>query len=193
MTPSVSLTRRPTRVLRCRAVRRADTAPPTESACWGTRTGRSLATSRSKLRESRKPIEDVADSTEPSLPVMFSGYGPLLPSIMLPNLTTQRLSIDHVDAAHAPLLAEFFRRNDAHLARWEPPRPKGICTTDFWKPNARGRLMTTAAVWSPRRAVPRRRSVAGHWPHQLHANRPRAVSTVRPRLRHGRLDSSAAA
>ena len=52
---------------------------------------------------------------------------------MLPNLTTQRLAIDHVDAVHAPLLAEFFRRNDAHLARWDPPRPKGICTTSFWE------------------------------------------------------------
>lgn len=52
---------------------------------------------------------------------------------MLPTLETPRLTIEHISAAHAPLLAEFFRRNDAHLARWDPPRPRGICSASFWK------------------------------------------------------------
>jgi ribosomal-protein-alanine N-acetyltransferase len=52
---------------------------------------------------------------------------------MLPTLETPRLTIEHIGAAHAPLLAEFFRRNDAHLARWDPPRPAGIYSATFWE------------------------------------------------------------
>jgi ribosomal-protein-alanine N-acetyltransferase len=52
---------------------------------------------------------------------------------MSPTLSTPRLTIEPVGAAHAPLLAEFFRRNDAHLARWDPPRPAGICSATFWE------------------------------------------------------------
>ena len=33
---------------------------------------------------------------------------------------------------HAPLIADFFRRNDAHLKPWDPPRPDGIFSTGFW-------------------------------------------------------------
>ena len=52
---------------------------------------------------------------------------------MLPALATARLTIEHVSVAHAPLLADFFVRNDAHLARWDPPRPPGIRTLEFWQ------------------------------------------------------------
>ena len=52
---------------------------------------------------------------------------------MLPTLETPRLTLEHVHAAHAPLLADFFARNDAHLARWDPPRPVGIRTASFWE------------------------------------------------------------
>lgn len=52
---------------------------------------------------------------------------------MLPTLATDRLTIEHIEASHAPLLAEFFRRNEAHLARWDPPRPAGIRGTGFWE------------------------------------------------------------
>ena len=52
---------------------------------------------------------------------------------MLPTLETPRLTIAPVSAAHASLLAEFFQRNDAHLARWDPPRPAAIRTASFWE------------------------------------------------------------
>lgn len=52
---------------------------------------------------------------------------------MLPTLDTPRLTIEHVGVAHAPQLAEFFRRNDAHLAPWDPPRPAGIRSASFWQ------------------------------------------------------------
>jgi ribosomal-protein-alanine N-acetyltransferase len=34
---------------------------------------------------------------------------------------------------HAEALAEFFHRNDRHLAPWDPPRPAGIKQVDFWR------------------------------------------------------------
>ena len=52
---------------------------------------------------------------------------------MLPTLVTARLTIEHVQSRHAPLLGEFFLRNEAHLARWDPPRPAGIGTAEFWQ------------------------------------------------------------
>ncbi|MGH6609979.1 MAG: GNAT family N-acetyltransferase, partial [Burkholderiaceae bacterium] len=48
-------------------------------------------------------------------------------------LRTPRLTVEQVAAVHAPLLADFFRHNDAHLARWDPPRPAGIQTLEFWQ------------------------------------------------------------
>lgn len=52
---------------------------------------------------------------------------------MMPTLDTPRLTLEHISVAHAPLLAEFFSRNDARLARWDPPRPAGICSTRYWR------------------------------------------------------------
>ena len=52
---------------------------------------------------------------------------------MLPTLETSRLTIEPIGVAHAPLLAEFFRRNDAHLAPWDPPRPASVCSSSFWE------------------------------------------------------------
>jgi ribosomal-protein-alanine N-acetyltransferase len=52
---------------------------------------------------------------------------------MLPMLTTPRLRLDHMAPAHADALADFFRRNDRHLAPWDPPRPAGIMQTAFWR------------------------------------------------------------
>lgn len=52
---------------------------------------------------------------------------------MLPTLISPRLTIEHVAAGHAPGLVDFFRRNEAHLARWDPPRPTGIRTHEFWQ------------------------------------------------------------
>lgn len=51
---------------------------------------------------------------------------------MLPTLTTARLIVEHMAPGHAEALADFFRRNDQHLAPWDPPRPAGITEPDFW-------------------------------------------------------------
>jgi ribosomal-protein-alanine N-acetyltransferase len=52
---------------------------------------------------------------------------------MPPALETPRLTIEPIRVSHAPLLAEFFRRNDAHLAPWDPPRPAGVYSASFWE------------------------------------------------------------
>ncbi|MEP6607635.1 MAG: GNAT family N-acetyltransferase [Burkholderiaceae bacterium] len=52
---------------------------------------------------------------------------------MLPTLASPRLVIEHLTPSHAAQLAEFFRRNERHLAPWDPPRPDGIDGVDFWK------------------------------------------------------------
>ncbi|MGZ8993512.1 MAG: GNAT family N-acetyltransferase [Burkholderiaceae bacterium] len=52
---------------------------------------------------------------------------------MPPTLETPRLTIEPIDVSHASLLAEFFQRNDAHLAPWDPPRPAGVCSASFWE------------------------------------------------------------
>jgi ribosomal-protein-alanine N-acetyltransferase len=51
---------------------------------------------------------------------------------MLPTLSTERLRLVHMEAGHARLLADFFRRNEHHLAPWDPPRPSDIVQTEFW-------------------------------------------------------------
>lgn len=51
---------------------------------------------------------------------------------MLPILRTQRLQMVHMEPGHAQQLADFFRRNERHLAPWDPPRPSGIMQTEFW-------------------------------------------------------------
>ena len=54
----------------------------------------------------------------------------------LARLTTAQLVIEPMASKHAPLLAEFFRRNDAHLRPWDPPRPRRIAEVDFWEAEA---------------------------------------------------------
>ena len=51
---------------------------------------------------------------------------------MLPTLITPRLIVEHMAPGHAEALADFFRRNDQHLAPWDPPRPAGIMEPAFW-------------------------------------------------------------
>ena len=53
---------------------------------------------------------------------------------MLPTLTTARLSVEHMAPGQAQPLADFFRRNERHLAPWDPPRPAGIMEAEFWLP-----------------------------------------------------------
>lgn len=52
---------------------------------------------------------------------------------MLPTLNTPRLAVEHMAPGHATELAEFFRRNEQHLAPWDPPRPAGIMEGEFWQ------------------------------------------------------------
>lgn len=52
---------------------------------------------------------------------------------MLPTLTTERLVIAHVRPGHGAALADFFRRNETHLARWDPPRPAGVFDAAWWE------------------------------------------------------------
>ena len=52
---------------------------------------------------------------------------------MLPTLNTPRLTVEHVAPGHAGALAAFFRRNERHLAPWDPPRPAGILESEFWQ------------------------------------------------------------
>ena len=51
---------------------------------------------------------------------------------MLPTLTTSRLIVEHMAPGHAEALADFFQRNEQHLAPWDPPRPAGIMEPAFW-------------------------------------------------------------
>jgi [ribosomal protein S5]-alanine N-acetyltransferase len=51
---------------------------------------------------------------------------------MLPILSTPRLIAEHMAPGHAEALADFFRRNEQHLAPWDPPRPAGITEPEFW-------------------------------------------------------------
>lgn len=51
---------------------------------------------------------------------------------MLPALNTTRLIVEHMAPGHAEALADFFRRNEQHLAPWDPPRPAAITTPEFW-------------------------------------------------------------
>jgi ribosomal-protein-alanine N-acetyltransferase len=51
---------------------------------------------------------------------------------MLPTLSTPRLAVEHMAPGHAEALAEFFLRNERHLAPWDPPRPAGVRETKFW-------------------------------------------------------------
>lgn len=52
---------------------------------------------------------------------------------MLPSLNTPRLTVEHIAPGHAAALAAFFRRNERHLAPWDPPRPAGIMEPEFWQ------------------------------------------------------------
>jgi ribosomal-protein-alanine N-acetyltransferase len=52
------------------------------------------------------------------------------------TLTTPRLTLQMMAPAHATGLAAFFRRNEARLRPWDPPRPSGILEVPFWEAEA---------------------------------------------------------
>lgn len=49
------------------------------------------------------------------------------------TLSTARLRLQHMAPEHADALAAFFRRNERHLAPWDPPRPAGVMQVEFWQ------------------------------------------------------------
>ena len=44
--------------------------------------------------------------------------------------------IEPMAPSHAALLAAFFRRNEAHMRPWDPPRPGSITQPGFWEDEA---------------------------------------------------------
>lgn len=48
-------------------------------------------------------------------------------------LTTERLELLLLDPEDAPRVVAYVRRNESHLASWEPPRPQGFATEPFWR------------------------------------------------------------
>jgi len=52
------------------------------------------------------------------------------------TLSTPRLRLETMNPVHAAGLAAFFVRNEAHLKRWDPPRPPGIREPAFWTAEA---------------------------------------------------------
>ena len=53
--------------------------------------------------------------------------------VELPQLVTERLRLAHVRPTMARSFAEFMVRNEAHLRRWDPPRPAGAGTAAHWR------------------------------------------------------------
>jgi len=49
---------------------------------------------------------------------------------------TTRLVLELMAPSHAAMLAEFFRRNEAHLRPWDPPRPRRISNPGYWEAEA---------------------------------------------------------
>jgi ribosomal-protein-alanine N-acetyltransferase len=49
-----------------------------------------------------------------------------------PRIDTPRLSLRMLVPDDAPRVLDYFRRNQDHLHRWEPPRPPNFHTIDYW-------------------------------------------------------------
>lgn len=50
-----------------------------------------------------------------------------------PQLVTDRLLVTLLPVQAAPRMLAFAVDNEPHLARWEPPRPEGYFTVDYWR------------------------------------------------------------
>lgn len=53
----------------------------------------------------------------------------------VPRLHTSRLLLTLPTAAAASQVADYFLRNQDHLAPWDPTRPEGFATEAFWRVN----------------------------------------------------------
>lgn len=49
------------------------------------------------------------------------------------RLSTERLTLLQASPEHADHAVEFVKRNQAHLAAWEPQTPPGFYTRDYWE------------------------------------------------------------
>jgi ribosomal-protein-alanine N-acetyltransferase len=54
------------------------------------------------------------------------------PPTTFATIETARLRLELAAPEHAQALAAFMRANDAHFARWDPPRPAGFHTAEYW-------------------------------------------------------------
>ena len=55
-----------------------------------------------------------------------------MPAMDLPQLQTDRLVLRPAEPAMAQAHADFMRRNRAHFARWDPPRPADVESAEGW-------------------------------------------------------------
>ncbi len=53
-------------------------------------------------------------------------------SAALPEWTTTRLRIAHVQPGYEAETVDFFERNRRHFSRWDPPAPPDFYSTAFW-------------------------------------------------------------
>lgn len=51
----------------------------------------------------------------------------------LPLLTTARTCLTVLTPDHAPLILDYYLRNRSHLEPWEPLRPTGFYTLNYWQ------------------------------------------------------------
>ena len=51
----------------------------------------------------------------------------------IPRLLTPRLLLTLPTADEAGPVTAYFQRNQAHLGPWDPPRPEGFLTREFWR------------------------------------------------------------
>jgi ribosomal-protein-alanine N-acetyltransferase len=54
-------------------------------------------------------------------------------AVQLPELVTPRVRLVHVQPSMARAFAQFMTRNEAHLQRWDPPRPPDVGTALHWR------------------------------------------------------------
>lgn len=54
------------------------------------------------------------------------------PELCFP-LFTERLVLDMPDASSAKAVSDYYARNREHHAPWDPPRPKGFYSADYWR------------------------------------------------------------
>jgi ribosomal-protein-alanine N-acetyltransferase len=64
-------------------------------------------------------------------------------------IESSRLRLSLLDAEDAPRVSAYFQRNREHFAAWDPPRPGGFYTDDYW----REKLTTARADVEADRAI----------------------------------------